>query len=349
MIDGPRAAPLRLVLLGLVVLGLAPGFFMNGPAGRRSDVAEVTVTPLASRDGVAGALTLTGAWELASAHHWFGGFSALVAGDGATLIAGTDRGFLLEFDLSGDVPRAVPGSFRFVGESKPGRDETVDLEALARDPATGTLWAAFESDNIVMRMDRDGTRRIAAPSAIANWSQNSGPETMARLADGRFLIIAEEHVDDQRNVHEALLFSGAPDADAKPLTFGFVAPGFFDPVDAAQLPDGRVLILVRVVDYTIPATFNTAIVIADPREIKAGDPWQGRIIQLLSGGVFADNFEGIAYVPSAKDPARGAVWLIADNNFSIFQRNLLLRFEWGTKPAPARDNANEKAPGNPDA
>jgi hypothetical protein len=52
------------------------------------------------------------------------------------------------------------------------------------------------------------------------------------------------------------------------------------------------------------------------------------VIQRLEGGPFADNFEGIAFTPSPEDPARGTVWVISDDNFSVFQRSLLVRFDW---------------------
>jgi hypothetical protein len=110
--------------------------------------------------------------------------------------------------------------------------------------------------------------------------------------------------------------------------FSYAAPRDYDPVDAAQLPDGRVLILLRRVEYALPARFDTAIAIADPGTIRAGKAWEARVIQRLSGGIFADNFEGIAFVPDPANPARGAVWLIADDNFSVFQRNVLVRFDW---------------------
>lgn len=329
-----RKAPIRLVLLALVVIGLAPGFFVNGPAGRRSDVAVVTFTPLAARKGVEGELALTGAWEMTSAHRWFGGFSALVAGEGATLVAGTDRGFLLDIDLSRDVPRAVPGNFRFVGESKPGGDEIVDLESLARDPQTGTLWAAFEADNLVMRFTADGSRRLRAPPEMAEWRHNSGAEAMTRLDDGRILMIAEGTESTSSTAHEALLFPRDPATTGAAQRFRFVSPANYDPVDTAQLPDGRVLILLRRVEYAIPARFDTAIAIADPDTIRPGKPWRARVIQRLTAGVFADNFEGIAYLASATDPTRGAVWLIADDNFSIFQRTILVRFDWDGAAIP---------------
>ncbi len=324
----------RLFLLALIVVGLAPGTFLRSPSGSRADLAVVTVTPRADRDGVTGELALAGAWELTSPHGWFGGFSALVHADGAALLAGTDRGFLVDLDLSGDAPRAVPGTFRFAGISTRGRKEFVDLESLARDPATGTVWAGFEYANLVVRYAASGTRRISAPPEMADWSANSGPETMERLADGRFLLIAEGPDEGSDTLHTALLYPGDPVEGSKPLVSHYAAPADYDPVDATQLPDGRVLILLRRVRYSVPAQFDTAIAIVDPRTIRVGAVWRARIIERLEGGIFADNFEGIAYVASAEDPMRGDVWVIVDDNFSIFQRSLLVKFNWPGAAAP---------------
>ena len=319
----------RLALIAGVMLALTPGTCVRTSIGKRSDPAVVTISPRPERSGVSGELALTGVWELTSPHGWFGGFSALVAGRGQALVAGTDRGFLLDIDLASGRPRAVPGSFRFAGTRTNGRKEVIDLESLARDPASGTLWGGFETRNIVVRYAPDGARGFRAPPAMAGWSENSGPEAMVRLADGRFLVIGEGSVRGSPDQHEALLFAGDPVEGGAPLAFRFAAPAAFDPVDATQLPDGRVLILLRRVAYTLPAaTFDTAIAIADPAGIRAGQPWRARVIQRMAGGIFADNFEGIAFVPSPEDPARGAVWVITDDNLSVFQRSLLIRFDW---------------------
>lgn len=342
-----RARQLRWLLLVVVVAGLAPGTFLRTHTGLRSDVAQVAVTPVADRSGLAGDLKLTGAWELTAAHGWFGGFSALAAASEGRLIAGSDRGWLLDLDLTGPAPRAVPRSFRFYGARANGREEVIDLESLAGDPASGTLWGGFENANLVIRWAADGTQTVRRPPEIAKWSRNSGPETLVRLADGRFVMLAEGLVRGSETVHRALLFPRDPAERVTPLAFRFAAPADYDPVDATQVPDGRVLILLRRVRYTLPAQFDTAIAIADPRDIRAGAVWQGRIIQRLSGEVFGDNFEGIAFVPAPGDPARGALWLITDHNFSVFQRSLLVRFDWGVQTT--RPAHNEKAPGNPDA
>lgn len=326
----------RFLLLALLIAGLAPGTFLRTPTGLRSDEAVVTTLPVAHRGGVTGDLALSGAWELTSPHGWFGGFSALVAAGEGRLIAGSDRGWLLDLDLAGGVPRARPGSYRFVGERAGERKEVLDLESLARDPATGTLWGGFERANLVMRWQADGTRTIRRPPEIARWSGNSGAEAMLRLADGRFVMLAEGTERGSDTVHPALLFPGDPAERGAPLAFRFAAPEDYDPVDATLLPDGRALILLRRVRYRIPAQFDTAIAIADPRAIRAGAMWQGRIIQRLGGAVFGDNFEGIAFVPDPADPARGAVWLIADHNFSVFQKSLMVRLEWPpAAPRPA--------------
>lgn len=328
----------RLLLLALVIIGLAPGTFVRTTTGVRSDVAVVTSTPVAPGEGLSGPLVLTGAWQLASAHGWFGGFSALVASGERGLITGSDRGWLLDLDLSDAAPQAVPGSFRFAGHRDQGRAELVDLEALARDPATGTLWAAFENRNLVERIAPDGTRSARRPPELRRWGANSGPETMERLADGRFLILAEGSEHQGMADRPALLFARDPVEPGRPLAFRFVSGADYAPVDATGLPDGRVLILLRRFEYALPTRFDTAIAVADPRKIEAGQAWRARVIQRLSRPDYGENFEGIAFVPDRADPRRGSVWLIADDNFSVFQRSLLLRFAWGDDRSPPAAN-----------
>ncbi len=317
----------RMALLAVVVFALSPGTFLRTDTGLRSDaVKNITIDPIDLGPPPPGLLRLTGSWRMTSEHGWFGGFSALVEGQGRTLIAGTDRGFLLGMDLAGDQPHAIPESFRFVGVSGRGRKEYVDMEAIARDPATGTLWASFENDNLVMRFAPGGMRTVYAPPEMVDWSESSGPETMERLADGRFLLLAEGSETGDTADRPALLYPGDPIAGGKPLPFRFSCDVAYSPVDATQLPDGRVLILMRKVRYTIPATFDAVIMIADPAAIRAGQHWRGEVIQHLQGPGFGENFEGIGFVADRADRRKGSIWVVADDNFSIFQRTLLLRF-----------------------
>lgn len=321
------ARPWRLALLALVVAALAPGTFLRTDTGLRSaPVGHITIAPIDLGPPPPGLLRLTGSWRMTSDHGWFGGFSALVAGSGQTLIAGTDRGFMLGLDVAGEQPRAIPDSFRFVGISGRGRKEFFDMEAVTRDPRTGSLWASFENDNLVMRFAADGRRRVVAPPAMAGWGKSTGPETMERLADGRFLILSEGLDAGDVLDRPALLYPGDPLQGGAPLAFRFNCRAAYAPVDAAEIPDGRVLILLRRVEFTLPATFDAVIMVADPATIRPGRHWRGEIIQRLQGPGFGENFEGIGFVPDPQNPRKGAVWVIADDNFSAFQRSLLLRF-----------------------
>jgi len=333
-----------MALLAVVVIALGPGTFLRTNTGLRSDpVKHIAIDRVDLGPPPPGLLRLTGSWRMTSEHGWFGGFSSLVSGPGRNLFAATDRGFLLGLDLAGDRPRAIPGSFRFVGVPGRGRREYVDMEAITRDPATGTLWASFENDNLVMRFPPDGTRTVYAPPEMAKWDENSGPETMERLADGRFLILSEGSEDNGMVDRPALLYPGDPLRGGKPLAFRFNCSAAYSPVDAAQLPDGRLLILMRQVRYTIPATFDAVIMVADPATIRAGGHWRGEVIQHLAGSGFGENFEGISFVPDLSDPRKGSIWVVADDNFSVFQRSLLLRFALGESGAALQRQASARA------
>lgn len=333
---GPRARPLRrarwrrLLPLALIAAGLAPGTFLRTDVGLRTSPARaITAAPVDLGPSPPGLLPLTGSWRLTSDHAFFGGFSALATRGSDGLIAASDRGFLVDIDLAGGTPRPKPQSFRFIGRRIGLRHEVIDLEALARDPADGTLWAAYEYYNRIERIAPDGTRRVVAPAAMAGWSENSGAEAMARLSDGRFLVLAEGAERRGTIDRPGLLFPRDPVASsARPLEFRFTCRPAFSPVDIAQVPGGRVLILLRRVEYNLPPTFDAAIMIADPATIRAGQHWRGEIIQYLGGPGYGENFEGIAYVPDRTDPDKGTVWVVSDDNFSVFQKTLLLRFGW---------------------
>jgi hypothetical protein len=337
-----RAARLALALA--VTLGLAPGTLVRTDTGLRSDPArQITITPVDLGPPPSGLLKVTGSWQMRSDHGWFGGFSALVAGRGESLIAASDRAFRLDIDVAGGEPRTVPGSFRFIGRRYRGRRELLDLEALARDPADGTLWASYENYNLIERLAPHEARRSVQPPEMAAWDDNSGPETMTRLSDGRFLVLAEGSEDSGTVDRPALLYPGDPLTGRAPVSFRFNCRAAYAPVDATEVPGGRVLILMRNVRYAVPAVFDSVIMIADPADIRPGGHWRGEIIQRLEGPGYGENFEGIAFVPDPIDPQRGSVWIVADNNFSVFQRSLLVRFAWQGSGAALQQRAAARA------
>ncbi|HMP56033.1 MAG TPA: esterase-like activity of phytase family protein [Novosphingobium sp.] len=93
------------------------------------------------------------------------------------------------------------------------------------------------------------------------------------------------------------------------------------PTDAAQLPDGRVLVLLRRLVWPMPPRFAGSLAIGDPAAIRSGAVWRLREVAKLSSSLAVDNFEGLAVEPL--DGGRIVVWLISDDNGAVSQRSLI--------------------------
>ena len=311
------------ILALLVAAGLAPGTFVRTAIPAPDFDSPLSARLLDVETQSAGPLTLVRAWHLQSPNDHFGGYSALLARGDGTLLAGSDAGRLLSMTLrSGKLDgefEAFPGA---TGADK--RD--VDLEALTQDIAGAQLWAAYEVSNSIVRhrgLADEGTR--VAPPAMSGWLGNSGPEAMVRLADGRFIVLAEQKSRFGGDSHEGLLFPTDPVEGAEPLVFRLATPDSMRPVDMAAMPDGRVLILLRSLSL-FPPGFHAALAVADPQEIAEGANWPLEVVAQIDRPLPPENYEGLALREAADGGC--SVWLISDDNFSRFQRTLLLQFAW---------------------
>ena len=277
-----------------------------------------------------GPFELEGVWQLQSPNTDFGGYSALLAlGDGQ-LLAFSDFGYALRFSAPG--ARQVPSQLRSVYPIATMSKASRDCESATRDPATGTIWLGWEDRNAVTRHAADFSQQATIrPPAMRHWSGNLGPEAMVRLMDGRFIVLAEGFTGwFESRLHEALLFPGDPTSGVAPQRFAFDGPEQFSPVDMAQLPDGRVLVLMRRAVWPLPFRFAGRIALADPARIRAGGVWPAREVASLTSSLPVDNFEGIAVEP--RGDGRLTVWLISDDNRAVTQRTLL----WKLALDPAR-------------
>lgn len=323
----------RVILLLIVAIGLAPGTWWRSAPPAVDDRQELRIIPLGVERQSIGRMQLVGAWELRSPSSHFHGYSALAALDGGNLLALSDRGRLLRFSApgrGGGPPRLGWFSVTTKGDDK----RLADIEAMTRDRATGRLWAAYEGSNLIERRDPDGGVRQVQPEAMRDWSDNSGPEAMIRLADGRFIVLSEGSARWTEDGSPGLLFPADPVEGAEPLRFRFVPPSGSRAVDMAQLPDGRVLILTRSIEWGLPPGFSSKLVLADPADILAGGDWAGTVVAEISEPLPTENYEGLAVVAGVGGET--VVWLISDDNRSIFQRTLLLKLVW---------RSNEKARG----
>lgn len=285
---------------------------------------DLALQPLEITDRRAGETVVVGAWWLTSSYPAFGSYSALVPIGGGRFLAASDTGRVLDFGRPG-APASPPTMDFFAGRREYNKF-LVDIEAMTRDPASGRIWTAYEGSNTIERFEADfsAPARIR-PIAMRGWSGNTGPEAMTRLADGRFLVISEGREGWLGGASPALLFPADPVDGAEPVSFRFRAPDGFRPVDAALLPDGRVLVLVRRFNW-LPPSFANRILVADPAQIAVGAEWRGRQIAAITAPLPSDNYEGLAVEPAAAGTVR--LWLISDDNRNKFQRTLLLALQW---------------------
>lgn len=312
------------VLLGQCVDGSQYGVISAVP-NQQITIASTPLTLDSSYPGRRriGALRFIGGWHLTSETRSFGGLSALdVTGNQVTALG--DGGTIVRFRLGrfGHASRASIARLP-AGCGQVVRKSDNDTEALAHDGTRTTWWVAYEWHNSVCHVSGDFSKGMAArqPSAIANWPRKAGAESMTRLADGRFLLIAEGGRNGG-DVSPAVLFDRDPtDPAAIATTLGYRAPTGFKPTDVAQLPDGRVLVLNR--RFSVTSLFSANLVLLQPISANPSNVLQGKTIARFQSPTVADNFEGLSITVEDDKPI---VWIISDNNFMRWQRTMLLKF-----------------------
>lgn len=333
----------RLLATLLLIVALAPGTWLRSPKPPPVDdlrlrFVPVELPPEVVRRDLLGAFALEGAWEMTSPHRHFGGFSALVPLDRGQLLAISDRGYFLCFAPPGGAAASEP-RLRTVLPDPEWQSWSRDAESAAIEWAGGWIWIGWESTNRITRHAlRTGRWTEVRPPAMRSWGHNSGAEAMARLDDGRFVVLREAKMGwTEAYRHAALLFPDDPVSGAEPVHFTLLAPRGFKPTDMAPLPDGRVLILMRKLVWPVPARFTGRIAVADPAMIRADEPWPARIVARLERPLPLDNFEGLAIVP--REDGRVTVWLLSDDNGSAFQRTLLWKLVVDPAALPGHSSA----------
>jgi len=323
---------ITIVVFAVLVISIT---WLRSPPLVRDTSQVLTIEPLDIAPRIGGDAQFERAWHLKSKNSDFGGYSALIIDGNGRMFAGSDRGQILLFDAPNaaeDRPfRAGLGRFT---ARRSDRKALSDLESLTRDPATGRIWAAFEGINTIERVDEDLSSGVQVkPELMRDWSTNSGPEAMVRLKDGRFVVLSEGRSSWSGNRLPALLFAGDPIENDEVAQFHFVSPGKYRPVDAAQIPDGRVLILLRDWSVGFPMKFVNRIVVADPADIAPGEGWAGTHVARIGDPSVADNYEGITV--EQNDDETLTLWLISDDNRATYQRTLLLKLRWDPRPSLA--------------
>lgn len=318
-------APMVRLLLPLMLACLSVGGVRTIYPNSTQDIALRPLSLDPAHPGLRrlGDLIFLNAWELRSDNEDFGGISALATLADGRFIGVSDAGTLIGFGLTRDDRTDRP----FIAPLPDSRRAQVtykdrDSEGIAYDPATGQFWVSYEANHAIRRFSRSFARStgIVRPREMQQWPSNKGAESIIRLADGRFVVIAESLEDD--DTHQALIFSGDPVEPGTNISrFTYRPPAGYRVTDGVQLPDGRLVILNRWVG--LPNGFAAKLAIIAPASITKDDSVEGTVIATLAAPLLVDNMEGIAVSQGGQDTI---IWLISDNNFSIFQRTLLMKF-----------------------
>ncbi len=309
------------VLLPLLVL--AP-FHESAAADAPSVDVQVRSVPLdaATWDAdVAGRLRYRGGVHLMSADKRFGGLSGLmVSADGADFTAVSDRGTWVRGALTYDATGVLSGVAHMTIEpiretdGRPLIGARGDAEALAPAPDGGAV-VAFERDPR-LRIYPDGEKRpiaLPAPGGVERAPPNSGMEAVARLSDGRLLVVTEYDEQPGR-------FVGWIGGAAGWSRITYLCDQGYKPTGATTLENGDVLFVERrfpLLSIRVRRVAATAL--------KPGAEIEAEELARLEGSRTFDNMEGIA----ARQGLNGEtlIYLVSDDNFRGFQRTLLMMFE----------------------
>jgi hypothetical protein len=309
----------RVIAALALALACAPGTWLRTPVPDAMP-SDITLTPILGPHATdTPGWSLGGVWQYSAQSRYFGGFSAILALYDHKLRAFSDRGTRFTF-VEPDQPEAADGDLSVVYQAVEDAysNDLWDIEAATRDPATGDYWLSYENYHAIHRFSQASERKgVRVLDDEVDWPVNGGAEAMVRLADGRFVIIPEGR-------DEALIFASDPvehPEAARTIVWQVPAPGYVV-TDMAQLPDGRLLMLLRDLELAYPP-FVSLLAIADPPPKGGAEAWSGKVVFALDGVVPRENYEGLTL--REEEDGKVAVWVIADDNQSVQQRTLLVK------------------------
>ena len=284
-----------------------------------------------------GALEWRGGFEVEADSSHFGGLSAIAFLDAEDELAiVSDTGTWIRTRLVGDADGQLRGFGPTTLQSLPGPDgrpllgkELSDAESLAIRDENGrrVAYVGFERLNRVLAypLDADGRplrpRDVPLPFPRNRLRYSKGLETLAFAPPasshaGALIAISERSLNRAGNIRGWII--GGP----RPGAFAVRRHDDFDVTDGGFLPNGDLILLER--------RYRPADGVAlRMRRIAGADLMPGKTIdgrRLIDVDMrhAIDNFEGIALRRNDRDETE--ILLISDNNHSILQRNIVMRF-----------------------
>ncbi len=272
-----------------------------------------------------GAAAQLGAARVLSIHHLrggrdFGGLSGLSL-DGDRVTAISDRGQVARFRMTTDHT-GRPLAFADL-EMAPlgglgGGKEDSDAEEILRLPQ-GWLVSFERRHRLLSYGDAlsDRPQVLDPPGGLAEQPENGGVEAMARLQDGRLLLLSEDGVDPQGR---GLAWVGGPGGWH---ALSYVRSGPFQPTAAAQIPGGDLLVLER--SFSLLTGSASRLVRVSEAQVRPGAEMRGQVVYTLAPPLLVDNYEGLAVRRRAD--GRAVAYVLSDDNFNPLQSTLMMAVE----------------------
>lgn len=274
-----------------------------------------------------GELTFIGGLELESDDRNFGGYSGLaLINEGQAILAISDRGHWMAAELMFDqgvltgLGRVQTGLFPEGGKGAGiGRGDAEAL-ALTEDIA----YVPFEGQNSILRFDlgsgyfaQSGTA-LPVPKEFQGSRRNRGIEALTQTAAGHLFALGERRWPGDDDYFLGWLIED----ETKFTPLKFPRTGDFRPSDATYVKGDGIYVLEREHKVGRKASMRIS-------RISDIDRAPQSVVQtavLLSGTepMLLDNMEGLAGY--SRPDGRTVLFVISDNNFSSFQRTLLLQF-----------------------
>ena len=133
-----------------------------------------------------------------------------------------------------------------------------DLWIVSLEQGGGIAWYEGGVNGLLEAPDR-----VIRPKAINALPQNAGIEALAVLDFGRLMIISKGGSGNQRKVRMV--------DDAILESHDYRVPDGFEPVDAAELPNGDLLALERSFNGLLPPFFSARIAYVPAPTLDVGD------------------------------------------------------------------------------
>ncbi len=319
----------KILLISLIIC--LTNYATEGGNGLPLEVKGIKETQISTTNKSTDKFTLLTGFSLASSDPRFGGISSIqIQEDGKLLWAISDRGDWMKFSLSHRAGKLTAVRLDNIEalqmpDNEKWHKRNLDAEASAYIDQR-TLLIAFERVNRLLAYNFtekgiEGSPRLYThPKELALAPRTGGPEAMTRLCDGRIFVLNEKTAFKQTN------HAGWVGDKKKWQTFKYRPRKGYNPTGATTLPDCRILLTIRRFNFT---SFSWGFALLNPSKINSSKILEDSTSYFFVHPTISENFEAVA-AHRGRD-GDTYVYVMADDNFSIFQATLLLQFKLNSK------------------